>query len=167
MASEIGRLEEQLRRAFEGEAWHGPSVLEALEGVSAEQAFAHPVPGAHGIWELVLHIASDYLLVLRRLRGDGTPLTPAEDWPPVGSPTTDRWRGAVRALRDLNEELRRAVRAFPAERLDEPLVAGSPGTAYVQFIGVTQHDLYHAGQISILRKALATPGSAGRGSSTG
>ena len=152
MASEVSRLEEQLRRAFEGEAWHGPAVIETLEGVSAEQARAHPVPGAHGIWELVLHLGSTYRLVLRRLRGDGTPLTPAEDWPPVPSPTAGDWREAIRALQELNEELRRAVRAFPGERLDEPLVAENPNTAYTQLIGVTQHDLYHAGQISMLKR---------------
>jgi uncharacterized damage-inducible protein DinB len=156
MASETSRLEEQLRRAFEGEAWHGPSVLEALEGVSAEEACAHPVRGAHGIWELVLHLGSTYRLVLRRLRGDGAPLTPAEDWPPVPSPTAEGWGEAVRVLRELNRELRHAARAFPAERLDEPLIAEGPNTAYTQLIGITQHDLYHAGQISMLRKALVS-----------
>jgi uncharacterized damage-inducible protein DinB len=167
MASEMSRLEEQLRRAFEGEAWHGPAVLETLEGVSAEQASVHAVPGAHSIWELVLHLGSTYQLVLRRLRGDGTPLSPAEDWPPVPPPTADAWREAVRTLRGLNEELRRAVRAFPVERLDEPLVAGNPNAAYAQLIGITQHDLYHAGQVSMLKKALASPGSPRPGTSTG
>jgi len=167
MASELSRLEEQLRRAFEGEAWHGPSVLETLGGVSAEQARAHPVPGAHSIWELVLHLGSTYRLVLRRLRGDGTPLTPAEDWPHVPAPTADGWREAIRALRELNEELRRAVRASSVERLDARLVAENPNTAYTQFIGVTQHDLYHAGQISMLKKALATAGPPGPSSSSG
>ncbi len=66
MAGETRRLEEQLKRALEGEAWHGPSVLESLAGVTAEEAAAHPIPGAHSIWELVLHLTSDYGLVLRR-----------------------------------------------------------------------------------------------------
>ena len=77
MSGEPKRLEEQLRRAHEGEAWHGPSLLEALAGVSAEQAAARPIAGAHSIWELVLHLGSDYSLVLRRLSGDGRQLTPA------------------------------------------------------------------------------------------
>ncbi len=79
MSGEARRLEEQLRRALEGKAWHGPSVLESVAGVSAEQAAAHPVPGAHSIWELVLHLGTDYSLVLRRLAGNGRPLSPAED----------------------------------------------------------------------------------------
>ena len=65
------------------------------------------------------------------------------------------WASAVRALGGLHEELRRAVSSFPAERLDEPLVAEPPYSAYIQFIGITQHDLYHAGQIALLKRALA------------
>ena len=57
MTAEVNRLEEQLRRALEGEAWHGPSVLESLAGLSAAQAASHPIAGAHSIWELVLHLA--------------------------------------------------------------------------------------------------------------
>ncbi len=156
MAGEMMRLEEQLRRALEGEAWHGPSVLEALAGVSAEQASSHPISGAHSIWELVLHLGSDYALVLRRLAGDGHQLTPEEDWPSCPPATVENWEQAVEALRQLNQQLRQAVRAFPEERLDEPLVPEAPYTAYTQFIGVTQHNLYHAGQISLLKRALAT-----------
>jgi hypothetical protein len=71
-------------------------------------------------------------------------------------------RGAVEACRitveavaRLDRELRRQVRAFPEERLDDRLVPEAPYTAYTQFIGVTQHNLYHAGQISLLKRTLA------------
>ena len=155
MTSEVIRLEEQLRRALEGGAWHGPSVLELLAGVSAAQAARHPIAGAHSIWELVLHIASDYDLVLRRLAGDGHPLTAAEGWPACPAATEENWRRSVQELGRLNKKLRQAVRDFPAERLDDLLVPESPYTAYTQFIGVTQHNLYHAGQIALLKRALA------------
>lgn len=154
MQTETTRLEEQLRKAMGGEAWHGASVLEVLEGVSAEQAAAHPIPGAHSIWELVLHLCGTYGLVLRRLTGDGGQLTPAEDWPTVPEPGAENWAHAIRELRQLNDALRQAVLNFPVERLDDPLVPEPVYTAYTQFIGITQHDLYHAGQIAILRKAL-------------
>lgn len=153
--AEVDRLEEQLRRTLEGEAWHGPSVLELLAGVSAAQAASHPIAGAHSIWELVLHLRSDYDLVLRRLAGDGHPLTAAEDWPSCPAATEENWRQTVRELELRNERLRQAVREFPAERLDELLVPEVPYTAYAQFIGVTQHNLYHAGQIALLKRALA------------
>ncbi|MBI1763737.1 MAG: DinB family protein [Acidobacteria bacterium] len=158
MQAELSRLEEQLRRALEGETWHGLSVLETLTGVSAEQAAAHPLAGAHSIWELVLHLGGTYGLVLRRLGGDGRQMTEAEDWPAVPTPSAENWREAIRVLKRLNEELKLAVSSFPAERLDQPLVAEAPYTAYTQFIGVTQHNLYHAGQIALLKKALASDG---------
>ena len=162
MQAELGRLEEQLRSALEGEAWHGPSVLETLEGVSAEQAAARPISGAHSIWELVLHLCGTYGLVLRRLNGDGRQLAESEDWPAVPEPSEENWNDALRVLKQMSEDLRRAVKNFPAERLDQPLVPEPPYTAYTQFIGITQHDLYHAGQIALLKKAL---GSSGAGTS--
>ena len=155
MTAEINRLDEQLRRALEGEAWHGPSVLESLAGLSAAQAADHPIAGAHSIWELVLHLASDYDLVLRRLAGDGRQLTAAEDWPACPASTEENWQQTVQELTMLNEKLRQAVRGFPDERLDEPLVPEVPYSAYTQFIGVTQHNLYHAGQIALLKRAMA------------
>lgn len=159
MQSEVSRLEEQLGRALEGEAWHGPSVLETLEGVSAEQAAAHPIAGAHSIWELVLHLCGAYGLVLRRLGGDGRQLTEPEDWPSVPEPTAENWSNSIHALKQLNEYLRNAVRSFSEERLDQQLVPEAPYTAYTQFIGITQHDLYHAGQITLLKKALGSDGA--------
>jgi uncharacterized damage-inducible protein DinB len=155
MSAEVDRLDEQLRRALEGKAWHGPSVLESLAGLSAAQAARHPIAGAHSIWELVLHLASDYDLVLRRLGGDGRPFTAAEDWPACPPPTEENWRQTVQDLKSLNEKLRQAVRDFPDERLDDLLVPEVPYSAYTQFIGVTQHNLYHAGQIALLKRALA------------
>jgi uncharacterized damage-inducible protein DinB len=158
---EIERIGDQLRRALEGDAWHGPAVLEVLAGVTPEQARAHPVAGAHSIWELVLHLGGAYRVVLRRLKGDATPLAPEEDWPPVPEPTADNWRAAVDALRALNGEVRRAVAGFDPSRLGRPLVPEPPYTAYAQLIGLTQHDVYHAGQIALLKRALVAPGPTG------
>jgi uncharacterized damage-inducible protein DinB len=154
VADELNRLADQLRRAVEGEAWHGPSVLEALAGVSAPQAAAHPIAGAHSIWELVLHLCGDYSLVMRRMAGDGRPLTPEEGWPACPPATEENWRESVDRLSRLNQEFRQAVVGFPVDRLDLPLVPEPPYSAYTQFIGITQHTLYHAGQIVLLKRAL-------------
>jgi DinB superfamily len=143
MHAELNRLNAQLGKALEGDAWHGPSVLETLEGVTVEQAAAHPIAGAHSIWELVLHLG-----------GDGRQLTESEDWPSVPEARAENWSDSVRVLKQLNEDLREAIRSFPAEDLDQPLVPEAPYTAYTQFIGITQHNLYHAGQIALLKKAL-------------
>ena len=76
MISELERLEAQLARSFAGPAWHGPSVLESIAGLTPEDAHAHPVAGAHSAWELVLHLGGTYRLVLRRLAGEDAQLTP-------------------------------------------------------------------------------------------
>jgi uncharacterized damage-inducible protein DinB len=157
MNTELERLEQQLQRSFDGPAWHGPSVRESLADVTPDAARAHPVPGAHSIWELVLHLGGTYRLVLRRLSGEDAQLTAEQDWPPVPAPPPDAWESALRSLRDLNAQVRSAVLRFDQDRLDHPLCAGVPYTAYTQFIGITQHDLYHAGQIAILKKALRRP----------
>jgi len=159
MTAEVDRLDDQIRRALEGEAWHGPSILELLAGVSASQAASHPVAGAHSIWELLLHMTSDYDLVLRRLSGEGLQLTAAEDWPACPASSEENWQQAIQELRRLNAKLRQTVRDFPVERLDDPLVPESPHTAHAQFSGVVQHNLYHAGQIALLKRALAATAS--------
>lgn len=71
-------IADQISRAFWGESWHGPSVREVLAGVSAEDAAAHPIPGAHSIWEILLHLTGGYDLVLRRVRGERAQLSPEE-----------------------------------------------------------------------------------------
>jgi len=146
------RLEDLLRRVFEGEAWHGPAVLEALAGVSHEAAAEHPIPGAHSIWEIVLHLAATYGLVLQRIHGRSGGLTPEQDWPAPGAPEAERWHDAVEELRRLNSEVRHAILAFAEDRLEQPL-APNHSAAYLHFAGLAQHDAYHAGQISLLRKA--------------
>ena len=154
MTTTIERLVDQLRRSAEGDAWHGPSVREVLDGVTVEDASAHPIAGAHSIRELVLHMAAGIQLVLRRIGGDGRQLSPEEDWPTPSEPTEDAWQRDVESLFALNQRLREAVATFPATHLDDPLVPDPPYSAFTQFIGLTQHDLYHAGQIMLLRRAL-------------
>lgn len=150
---EILRLEDQLRRSFEGEAWHGPSLMELLADVTAQEAAERPIANAHTIWELVLHIAGTYGLVNRRLRGNFEPLTPEQDWPPQPeNPDPQEWLVALNGLRSAHQDVRRAIASYNGARLDEML--GKEYPAFVQFAGLPQHDLYHAGQIALLKKAL-------------
>lgn len=161
MPADMEIIEDQIKRAFWGKSWHGPSVREVLAGVSAEDAAAHPIAGGHSIWEIVLHLISGYRLVLRRVRGERAQLSPQEEWPAVPERSSKAWRETQHALEQLNQQLQSAVRAFPPERLSQAL--GSKYSAYIQFCGTPQHDLYHAGQIVLLKKALAAPrGATGR-----
>jgi uncharacterized damage-inducible protein DinB len=152
--SEATRIADQLRRAFDGEAWHGDSVFEILEGVTAAQAAARPIAGAHTIWELVLHIAAWDGAVPRRLGGVAVELSDAENFPPVTDTSDAAWRAVLAQVRRVHEELVAAVAALPDSRLSD-LVPGKQGAHYNFYYmvhGVVQHELYHAGQIALLKK---------------
>src|SRR5215216_1681753 len=145
-------IKDQLKRAYEGEAWHGPSLKEILKDVTAQQAARQPIAGAHSIWEIVLHIAAWEAAVRSRLEGDYV-LEPAEgDWPAVDDKGEAAWRETLARLENNHMKLREAVSAFANERLFEPLAEGKP-SAYFTLHGLIQHDLYHAGQITLLKKA--------------
>lgn len=149
--SEIERIQDQLKRAFEGPAWPGASVLEALAGVSATRAARRPIERAHSIWEVALHIGVWEDVVRRRALGEKVQPTSAEDWPAVGAKTPAAWATVLRKLKAGHAKLLEVVAAYDEARLDRPMVPGG-SSAYVQFHGVIQHDLYHAAQIEILKK---------------
>ncbi len=153
--SEVERLTDQMRRAFEGDAWHGPSVLEVLDSVDAALAVARPLPQAHSIWDIVLHLIGTQRLLLRRLDGDGSALelSPEEDWPPVARESAEAWSHTQRLFQDLERQVRDGVAALSDERLEEPLIPGG-SSAYVTFHGHVQHTLYHAGQINLLKQSV-------------
>jgi uncharacterized damage-inducible protein DinB len=154
--SETARIADQLRRAFQGDAWHGDSLLEILEGVTAAQAAARPVKHAHTIWELVLHITAWDGAVRRRLAGAAVDLSDEQNFPSVMDPSENAWRRTIEQARKVHNELVDAVIAFPDQRLEEkvPGKKGEPDwyNFYYMLHGVAQHELYHAGQITLLKK---------------
>lgn len=153
--TEIERILDQLKRAYEGNAWHGPSVREAIAGITAEQAHARPLANAHSIWELVRHIAVWEDAGRRRLAGDRAQIeiSSPEDWPPAEHTSDAAWEQAKAALNRGHQALMDAITRVPESRLEEPILEGM-STVYVTLHGVIQHDLYHAGQIAMLKKAL-------------
>jgi len=153
--TEIDRILDQLQRAFEGPAWHGPSIKELLRGVTAAQAHQRPIANGHSIWELVHHIAVWEDVGRRRLEGDPAevPISSAEDWPPAEDLSETAWEKSKAALERSHQALVEAISRVPESRLDEPILKDK-STVYVTLHGVIQHDLYHAGQIAILKKAL-------------
>ena len=146
------RIADQLHRSQSGEAWHGPALAEILKGVTAKQAAAHPIEGAHSIWELVLHIAVWQKHVLDRLERGMAEITDELDWPKVGPTTEAAWRAALARLKKNNEDLARVV-----ERLDDAKlhaqVRGKDYDFHFMLDGMSQHNLYHAGQIALLKRA--------------
>lgn len=149
---ETERIRDQLQRAFAGDAWHGPSVLEILENVTASQAATRPIPGAHSIWELVLHIKAWSDACRRRLAGDRAELADEENFPAIDDTSDEAWQNTQMRLRESHQRLNEAIAAVDETRLDHPILEGMP-SVYITLHGAVQHSLYHAGQIAILKKA--------------
>ncbi|MBF9238722.1 DinB family protein [Hymenobacter sp. BT683] len=161
--SETARIIDQLRQAFDGEPWSGPSLLTNLNGITAAQAAQHPVAAAHSIWEITRHAGVWAEVVTRRIQQNAQlEISDAEDWPaPPENPTEADWQQVLSELRAAHERLLQTAAAVADDSLDHtigvfPDKAQSPGSsAYVMLHGVAQHYLYHAGQIALLRKAIS------------
>jgi uncharacterized damage-inducible protein DinB len=127
-------------------------LLELLEGVDAATAAAKPWPDVHSIWELMLHVAVWDDAALRRLDGKKWQPTGLANFPLVTKPTQAEWRKAVAATKRTHDTLAKTVAGLSDARLGDR-VPGKRYDFYHLLHGVAQHELYHAGQIAILRKA--------------
>ena len=149
---ELELIADQLKRAFDGEAWHGPALMEVLDGIDATTAAAHPIPGAHSIWELVLHLATWERVIARRIQGETLMPSDEENFPQVQQPTNAAWQQALQTLRTTHSELIQLVSNMKESQLNERV----PGKNYdLRFMltGAVQHAAYHGGQIALLKKA--------------
>jgi uncharacterized damage-inducible protein DinB len=150
--TEIERIEQQLNAAFNGGAWHGPSVFEAIDGVTAAEAAARPVDGAHTIHELVAHIGGWTDVIRRRVDGEAAEEPAEGDWPEIHALDDEGWRAAVDQLRSRYDKLVSTLQTVDVSRLDRPVYEGA-SSVYATLHGAIQHAIYHAGQIAILKKA--------------
>lgn len=165
----IAALLDTLRRSFDGDAWHGPSLADALRGVDARAASARPVAGAHSIWELALHVDAWTREVTRRLGGApaGDPIE--GDWRAAPVPADDgAWAAVAAGLHSARAAFLAALTAFPADQLDRAVPASGqpdehvrPPTYAATIAGLAEHNAYHCGQIALLRRALAAADAQG------
>jgi len=155
MNTECTRIAYQLASTINGEAWYGNSLREILESVSAKQAQAHPVANAHSIWELVYHVEAWVKFALGAVQGVPIPPWPAMpvelDFPPVTETSEQAWKQAVNSFFSSHLKLVEAIKSCDDQRLEET-VPGRTYNFYRLFQSVTQHAVYHAGQIALLKK---------------
>jgi uncharacterized damage-inducible protein DinB len=147
------RFAAEFEKALNGGAWHGPSFRELIEGLSRESAIRRPVAGAHSIAEILQHVTTWHGAVRERIAGGEPEVSDAQDW--RAAPKTDAaWAEVVETFFESGRALGEAIRRFPPERIHE----ARPGVGeswFLLFVGALQHDLYHAGQIGLLKKASA------------
>ena len=150
--SESKRLANEVRKALNGEAWHGPSWKEILDGVGRDAATYRPIPEAHSLAEVVLHATTWHDVVRRRIEGETPEVTNTDDWPVAAFADDAAWSAAVARLFATGKALAATIEAFPADKLHDKR-PGVDGTWYELVSGELQHILYHAGQVALLKKA--------------
>ena len=144
--SEKHRIIDLSSRVMEGDPWHAGNIAALLADVTAEEAAARPIPGAHSIWQLVLHMTGWADEVRARLSGAPAGNPVVGDWPRVGPVGRARWAAARTALFSAYQALHKDVSRMAARDLSKP--------RYVTLHGVIHHAAYHAGQIALLKRAL-------------
>ncbi len=151
--SEKRRTLDLLDRAYRAKAWHGPALLETLDGMNAAMAAKRVMKGAHTAWELVDHLASWNEVVALRLSGTPPQITPEMNFPKTPRPTPGAWKKTLARLAASQRKFRAAVARFPEAKLGRRR-AGTTTTWNVLIHGQIQHQLYHVGQIAMLRRGM-------------
>ena len=145
-----------LDEAYDRRSWHGTNLRGSIRGLSPESAAWRPAPGRHNIWELVVHAAYWKYAVRRRLLGEKRGSFPLDgsNWfarPLSGVSPTAQWRSDLRLLADQHRALRQAVASL-ADKAWAKRDARSPFDNQSLVTGAAAHDLYHAGQIQLLKR---------------
>ena len=156
--SETDLLILQLEQAFDHRSWHGTNLFGSIRGITPEQAAWQPGPGRHNVWEVIVHAAYWKYTVYRRLVDEARgsfPLKGSNWFPRPAEATTAELKSDVRLLREFHDKLLAAVKQFKPARLGES-PAGSKFAFRDLIVGVAAHDLYHAGQIQLLKRLRQT-----------
>ena len=152
----IELLLEVMDQAFDQKSWHGTTLRGSLRGLTPEEALWRPARGRHNIWELTLHAAYWKYAVRRRLAGEATGSFDRKpsDWPEVPRPADLRsWKRDVAFLDAEHRKLREVVRGLSPKDLDKRSPKGV--WRYAEEIhGIAAHDLYHTGQIQLIKRLM-------------
>jgi hypothetical protein len=153
-STEIRLLLAQIDWAYDRQSWHGTNLRGSVRGVNATQASRRPRPGRHNIRELVVHAAYWKYAVWRRMTGGARGSFPLKgsNWFACGDEPDERaWRDEVALLDRMHEQLRSAVAVLPAKDLSKT-PKGSKVNTLTILSGIIAHDLYHAGQIQLIKR---------------
>ena len=150
---QIQLLIDILDQAYDRKAWHGPNLKGAIRGLSEAEAGWRPAEGRHNIWEIAVHAAYWKYVVRRRLTGEKRGSFPVRgsNWFVRPAAGQNSWNDDIRLLEQAHRALRDAILAIP----DQVLVqtpAGSKVSNAAMIYGISSHDLYHAGQIQLLKR---------------
>ena len=156
--AEVTILLEMIDQAFDHRAWHGTNLKGALRGVTAKQAAWRPGKGRHNVWELAVHAAYWKYTVRRRILGEKRGSFPLEgsNWferPTVDAFTEKAWKDDVALLVETHKTLRAAVATLTPKQL-AATPRGSRFNMRALVVGIASHDLYHTGQIQLIKRLM-------------
>lgn len=150
--NEVERIVDQMERTHVGDPWTDVPFSELLEDVTHIQAAARPIEEGHSIWEIVLHLITAQELIVELVTGEPEVYEPGDEWPRVTDPSATAWAETVDRFFAGDEQVRETVLFAVGESdLDAPLQEGGSST-YHNLHGYIHHAVYHAGQISTLKK---------------
>ena len=148
----------EIRKAFNGDAWHGNNVMQILNNVKPENAFNFFIPNAHSIAEIALHLTAWTEEVTSRLTGNLANEPIMGDWPQIDEKTPQAWEKIIFNFKVSNEELIRHCESIEASQWDDEVnetpsvISGKSITKRELLSGLAQHHAYHSGQIALLSK---------------
>ncbi|MEM8678187.1 MAG: DinB family protein [Planctomycetota bacterium] len=142
-----------LDQAFDAPSWHGPNLRGSLRGVKVDQALWRPAADRHSIWDQVLHCAYWKYAVHRRLRGEKKGSFPRRqsNWPIASGEDAKAWKADLGLLVDIHGKLREAIEELGPRQL-RATPKGKKTSNLDVITGIAAHDLYHAGQIQLLKR---------------
>ncbi len=149
---ESERMMQSLREVHSGRPWHGPSLKAILKGVSPKDA-SNRIGEVHTIWELMLHMSGWMEVVVQRLQGEIVHEPTDGDYPPMPEPTDANWRATIRRYDSSLKKLQKAI--AQVKPIDWNRKKPGRRYSYGEMIhGALWHNLYHTGQIGLLKRAL-------------
>lgn len=143
-------------QSYNKRSWHGTNLRGSIRGLTAREALWRPAPGRHNIWEIIIHCAYWKYTVRRRLLGErrgSFPLKGSNWFPRSGELTENQWRSDIRLMENCHRSMREAIAALSDAGLKRPPRRSTVSNTML-LTGIASHDLYHAGQIQILKRLL-------------
>jgi uncharacterized damage-inducible protein DinB len=156
-----------LDQAFDRKAWHGTTLRGALRGLTTDEALWRPAPGRHNIWELTLHAAYWKYIVRRRITGEsiGSFDRKPSNWPELPDPAdAGSWKRDISLLEGEHRKLRETIAGLSPAALQVRSPRGV-WTAAEEIHGIAAHDLYHTGQIQLIKRLMPAGADSGSGKS--
>ena len=144
------------RAASHGQPWHGDSIFKIIKDITAEEAAAYPIPGSHSIWEYLVHMMNWREYAVRTLLDDElyiVELNTEKDWTTITDFSEEAWAATIEKYKKSTDELSEAILTVEDSSLGE-IIPGHKFSYYTLLHGIIQHDIYHSGQIVLLKKLI-------------